>query len=74
MLYNKDNFIKLLNRVDWLIQRDTVQGCWNEIEKKYIKIVDKIAPLQKFKNNSCIESKTTPSEIKKIWAIEKKSD
>jgi hypothetical protein len=27
MLYNKDNFIKLLNRVDWLIQRDTVQGC-----------------------------------------------
>ena len=64
MHYNKDLLLHQLTQVDWSVKSDGVQGCWNEIENKLIKIVDNIAPHQEFKNNSCLKSKTTPHEIK----------
>jgi hypothetical protein len=41
-----DALIHELNRVDWHIKSDMVQGSWDEIENKLVAIVDKIAPLQ----------------------------
>jgi hypothetical protein len=66
MRYEKELLLELLREVDWNIASDGVQGCWNKIENKLIKIVDKLAPLQEFKNNSSIKTKIIPRDIKSL--------
>jgi hypothetical protein len=47
--YNKEQLIVNLRCIDWTIKSEDVQGCWNEIENKLIKVVDSIALLQELK-------------------------
>jgi hypothetical protein len=69
--YTKDALIHELNQVDWEIQSDMVQGSWDEIKNKLVAIVDKLAPLQEFKNNSCAKSRIIQADIKNL-TIERK--
>jgi hypothetical protein len=61
-----ETLIEALTHVNWKIESDTVQGCWNEIQNELITIVDMIIPCQKFKNNSSAALKTLPLEIKNL--------
>ena len=72
MLYTKEKLLQALMSEDWLLHSDDVQGCWNEMENKLIKIVDKLAPLQEFKNNSCTRVRMTPPVIKHLINRRKK--
>ena len=64
--YNKTVLCHLLREEDWSIQSDTVQGTWNIIENKIVKIVDKLAPEVTFVNNTMIKQKIDPAIKVKI--------
>ena len=57
---------EILQSTDLTIDNDTVQEYWNTLENMLINIVDKIAPLKRFSNNSTAVSnppKTIKSKI-----------
>ena len=71
-LYKKENLIKMLSQVNWIICDDNVQNCWNDIENILIKIVDKLAPLTKYKNNSVVNN-PPPKHIKSMISSRKRA-
>jgi hypothetical protein len=72
MHYTKESLLHSLSQEDWNLQSDNVQGCWNKMENKIIRIVDQLAPLQDFKNNSCTSSRIVPPSIKNLINQRKK--
>ena len=64
--YNKIALCDMLRQEDWNIESDSVQGTWNIIENKIVKIVDKIVPMVTFVNNSKIKQKMDPAIRTKI--------
>ena len=50
--YDKNVLNVVLAQERWEICDDTVQNCWNDIENKLIVIVDRLAPMVEFHNNS----------------------
>jgi hypothetical protein len=64
--YNKEQLITNLQSINWTIKSNDVQGCWNKIENKLINVIDGIAPLEKFKNNSSIKTMKTPHDIQSL--------
>jgi hypothetical protein len=45
MNHAKEGLVASLNAVDWIMEVDTVYGCWNEMENKILDINDILAPL-----------------------------
>ena len=62
--YTKEVLISELNQANWKYGYDTVQSCWNSFESTILRVVDKLAPLVKFVNNS-VKNYTIPAIIKK---------
>jgi hypothetical protein len=49
-----------------------VQGYWDEFEHKLVRVVDVVAPLVEFINDSSVKSVSTPSHIKTLINIRKR--
>ena len=42
----------MLEEVEWRIDIDNVQECWNDIEMKLVKVINVIVPIMPFNNNN----------------------
>jgi hypothetical protein len=62
MKYSKENLVIALSRIDWEIESDLVQGCWDEIENKITNVVDLLAHMVEFTKNSATKSMATPPQ------------
>ena len=63
--YSKGMLCDMLSNEDWSEMSDTVQGTWDIIENKLIKIVDIIAPEMAFKNETSCKPSITETIRKK---------
>ena len=61
--YSASSLCSELSVVNWDIDACNVQEYWNIFENALIKVVDKVAPYTKFKNNVVLNS-STPHKIK----------
>ena len=50
--YQKNDLNQILAQESWEVCEDNVQNCWNDFENIMKKIVDKLAPMKEFSNNS----------------------
>jgi hypothetical protein len=64
--YNKEKLIEMLKNKNWAFESDSVQGYWNEIENQLAGIIDTLAPVEEFTNNSSTKSLSTPDFIRKM--------
>ena len=64
--YKKESLVRGLKGINWDLVSDTVQGCWDEFENKLVRVVDVVAPLVEFVNESCLKSVKTPPHIKTL--------
>ena len=64
--YNKDKLIVMLTNKNWTFESDSVQGYWNEIENQLAGIIDTLAPIGEFINNSSAKSCSKPDFIRKM--------
>ena len=64
--YKKETLTRCLKEINWGLTSDSVQGCWDEFENKLIRVVDVVAPLVEFVNDSCVKSVSTPAHIKTL--------
>ena len=62
--YNSINLNLILSHEKWEISEDNVQNCWNDFENILIRIVDKLAPMTEFSNNS-VKHNPPPALIKR---------
>ena len=69
--YSKESLCTLLSETNWRIDDTSVQGYWNAFENKLIAIVDKVAPLATFVNNSCVRQ-DPPQGIKQKINLRKR--
>ena len=69
--YKKEILIERLSRTNWDLTSDTVQDYWNQFETKILQIVDDIAPMTTFKNNT-YNKNATPDFIKKKTNLRKR--
>ena len=69
--YKKEILIERLSRTNWDLTSDTVQDYWNQFETKILQIVDDIAPMTTFKNNT-YNKNATPDFIKKKTILRKR--
>jgi hypothetical protein len=69
--YSQNRLLNMLGNVNWNLQGDLVQDCWNELENKLISIVDDIVPLTEFSSNTMFKLKI-PTEIKNLINIRKR--
>ena len=64
--YNKEKLIEMLKNKNWAFESDSVKGYWNEIENQLAGIIDTLAPIEEFTNNSSTKSLSTPDFIRKM--------
>ena len=64
--YSKEILCYQLAQVDWNNEATDVQEVWNDFETKLITIVDRVAPMSKFKINSLFSSPSKFIKRKKI--------
>ena len=69
--YNKQILNYELSNVDWHILEDSVQGYWNQLENKLIKVVDRVAPMLEATQ---YRSKNTPIPLGVKRKINKKKN
>ena len=69
--YKKEILIERLSLTNWDLTSDTVQDYWNQFETKILQIVDDIAPMTTFKNNT-YNKNATPDFIKKKTNLRKR--
>ncbi len=63
MKYKKEMLVKQLSNTNWDLRSDTVQDYWNQFKTKILQIVNEIAPMTAFNNNT-YNIKATPDFIK----------
>ena len=64
--YSKDKFVNVLSDVDFNFEADQVQAYWNKFEMALLPVIDNVAPLELFLNNSSVNS------IKPMGVIKRK--
>ena len=64
--YSQSKLVSMMSLLNWEIESDSVQDCWNEIENKLVNIIDILAPIEEFANESSVKSSKTPIFIKKL--------
>ena len=69
--YTKEILISELNQATWKCGYETVQLCWSSFESTLLRVIDKLAPLTKFINNS-VKNHPTPANIKNKISRRKK--
>ena len=69
--YSKTNLRDLLSTVDWNLQGDTVQDCWNDFETKLMCVVDQLVPITEFDNDVSKPTKV-PTGVKNLMNIRKR--
>ena len=67
----KESFVNKLESCDWNIIETKPPKIWNRIENNVIRVVDKVAPLTGFINNSVVNSINTPANQNKKQTTEK---
>ena len=63
--YSKEKLIESLKAVRWELGIGQVQPFWNNFEAKLVAVVDELAPLAQFTNNSIKRTNTPSTVIKK---------
>ena len=70
--YNKLSLLEELSKLDFNIETDDVQSTWNNFENLLLPIVDLLAPLTEFSNNSAIKSLKPSPTIKRKLNLRKR--